>query len=116
MCSDWDKQPPTLRKPWGHRETVAMHAICGGYLHFMAALKSKVPKSEYEHVAKSIDVQFMSGYLDPDITHALETTVPPANLEAVGFLRKGLGGLDGFTRSDKNLGSPVFSTPGLFFN
>ncbi|CAK9013327.1 unnamed protein product [Durusdinium trenchii] len=60
MCSDWDKQPPTLRKPWGHRETVAMHAICGGYLHFMAALKSKVPKSEYEHVAKSIDVQFMS--------------------------------------------------------
>lgn len=55
----------------------------------MQLLQTSIPQAEYDKVAQPMHDQFMAGYLDPDITHALETTVPPGGLESVGFLRNG---------------------------
>ena len=89
MCGDFDRVPATLRKPWGYKDAVALHAACGGFLHFMRLLKDKVPAAEYEKLHKSMTDQFMLGVLDPDVMHALDSTSPPSSLEAVGFLRLG---------------------------
>ena len=90
MAKDWDKLAPSMRKGWNFREASQLHSACGGYLYFMGLLKEKVPEAEYEQVAHSLKDQFLCGFLDPDIHHALTTTAPPAPLEAVSFLRQAL--------------------------
>lgn len=90
MCRDWDKQSAAMRKAWAPRETIQLHAICGGFLYFMTLLKSKVPVAEYEKHKTHLLEQFHMGFLDCDISHALETTVPPGTMHNVGFLRRDL--------------------------
>ncbi|CAL1167352.1 unnamed protein product [Cladocopium goreaui] len=86
MCSDWDKQG-TSRKAWSSKELVPLHVSCGGFLAFMRSLKDKIAPGEYSKHEQSLKDQFMVGALDPEIVHVLQTTVPPASLEAVSFLR-----------------------------
>lgn len=90
MCQDWDKLAPNMRKSWGLRESNQLHACCGGFLYFMGLLREKVPTKEYDDVASDLQKQFMMGFLDPDIVHAISTTAPPAPLDSVAFLRKGV--------------------------
>ena len=54
---------------------------------FMRALKDKIAPGEYSKHEQSLNDQFMVGALDPEIVHVLQTTVPPASLEAASFLR-----------------------------
>ena len=86
MCSDCDKQG-TSRKAWSSKELVPLHVSCGGFLAFMRSLKDKIAPGEYSKHEQSLKDQFMVGALDPEIVHVLQTTVPPASLEAVSFLR-----------------------------
>jgi len=53
----------------------------------MRSLKDKIAPGEYSKHEQSLKDQFMVGALDPEIVHVLQTTVPPASLEAVSFLR-----------------------------
>eukprot|EP00435_Cladocopium_sp_Y103_P070774 s395_g36.t1 len=86
MCSDWDKQGSS-RKAWSSKELIPLHVSCGGFLAFMRALKDKIAPGEYAKHEQSLKDQFMVGALDPEILHVLQTTVPPASLEAASFLR-----------------------------
>ena len=90
MASDWDKLSPSMRKGWNFRDSQQLHAACGGFLYFMGLLKEKVAETEFQQVAQGLRDQFLCGFLDPDILHALTTTAPPAPLESVSFLRQGL--------------------------
>lgn len=88
MTKEWDKQSPTMRKAFSFRDLASLHASCGGFLHFVNLLRSTVASSEFEtHYATLLD-QFMMGFLDPDIMHALETSAPPSSMTAVAFLRQ----------------------------
>ena len=87
MCSDWDKMHPGMRKPWNVKDTTHIHALCGGYIHFKLLLKSKLPETEFKEVIARLDEQFLLGFLDADLDHALQSTVPPGCLSSVGFLR-----------------------------
>ena len=89
MVADWDKVPSGMRKPWNARDVQNLHAVTGGFLHFTNLLKQKIPTSEYDKSIGEIEEQFMSGFLDVDIAHVLETVPPPGQLEDVGFLRRG---------------------------
>lgn len=87
MCKDWDKLAVNMRKGWNYRDTNILHSACGGYLYFMKLLHEKIPSAEFAKVEPGLKDQFMLGFLDPDIVHALETTAPPAPLDSVSFLR-----------------------------
>ena len=77
-----------MRKAWVYRDVVALHAVCGGFLHFTSLLRSKLPVVDFEKYYPSMLEQFTLGFLDPDIMHALETTAPPSTMSSVGFLRQ----------------------------
>ncbi len=87
MCKDWDKQSPNMRKAWTYRDAMALHSVCGGFLYFISLLRNKLPASEFETYYPNMLDQFMMGFLDPDIMHALETSAPPSSMSAVAFLR-----------------------------
>ena len=87
MCKDWDKQAVTMRRGWNFKDTIALHSACGGYLYFKSLLREKIASAEYAKAEPGLNEQFMLGFLDPDIVHALETTAPPAPLDSVSFLR-----------------------------
>lgn len=89
MILDWDKLPPSLRKPWNVKDTTTLHSACAGYLHFMSVLQRKIPKADYDSSAAGLREQFLSGFLDVEILQTLESSAPPLNLEDVGFLRLG---------------------------
>ena len=85
--ADWDRLPPGMKKPWGYKEALVVHAACGGYITIMSALQASVPQADYEAHEAQIREQFNLSYLDADIIHLLETTVPPVNLSDVNFVR-----------------------------
>lgn len=89
MASDWDRTAPNMRKAWGYKDTLALHAATGGFLQFLRVLKEKLPGAEYDKHRDNLMAQFRLGALDPDIVHSLETTVPPGSLDSVSFLRPG---------------------------
>lgn len=69
------------------KETQQLHAVCGAYLHFKALLKSKLPATSFNEVAGKFEEQFRASFLDADLEHALQTSVPPGDLKAIGFCR-----------------------------
>ncbi len=87
LCSDWDKMHAGMRRPWNVKDTTHIHALCGGYIHFKLLLQSKLAATEYQEAIARLDEQFLLGFLDADLDHALQNTVPPGNLSSVGFLR-----------------------------
>lgn len=89
LNADWDRIPPGLKKPWGFKDASAVHSACGGFLAIMTALKAEIPQSDFAQNEAQIREQFHLGYLDPDIIHFLESTIPPVNLQEVGFVRTG---------------------------
>ncbi|CAK9115979.1 unnamed protein product [Durusdinium trenchii] len=91
MCADWDKMHPTLRKAWNARDTANLHAVCGGFLHYVGLLEKKIAKHDFDTTIAGIQEQFMSGHLDIDISHAMESSPFPGQLEDVGFLRSWFG-------------------------
>lgn len=86
MCADWDKQG-IGRKAYSSQMLIPLHAACGGFLAFLQALQDKLPPDEFNKHEKGLRDQFMMGSLDPDIHQALSSTVPPASIDAVAFLR-----------------------------
>lgn len=91
MCRDWDKLPPTMRKAWVLKDVLNLHTCCGAFLTLIDQLQSRIPEKDYQAALPSIQEQFLLGYLDPEILHVVETTVPPANLTQVSFLRTACG-------------------------
>ncbi|CAK9100760.1 FO synthase subunit 1, partial [Durusdinium trenchii] len=81
LNADWDRIPPGLKKPWGFKDASAVHSACGGFLAIMTALKAEIPQSDFAQNEAQIREQFHLGYLDPDIIHFLESTIPPVNLQ-----------------------------------
>ncbi|CAK9056461.1 Hypothetical protein (Fragment) [Durusdinium trenchii] len=76
MILDWDKLPPSLRKPWNVKDTTTLHSACAGYLHFMSVLQRKIPKADYDSSAAGLREQFLSGFLDVEILQTLESSAP----------------------------------------
>ena len=85
MMKDWDRM--VCKKPWNVKDTTQLHSLCGGYIHFHALFKASVPEAEFQLHSDSLKSQFLLGFLDADLEHALTHAVPPGDLASVGFLR-----------------------------
>lgn len=92
LKGDWDRAPSGMKKAWSYKDAFNLHACCGGFLAIMNSLKREIPQSDYLTAEAQIKEQFNLSILDPDITHFLETTVPPVSLNNVNFVRT-VGGL-----------------------
>lgn len=100
MCSDYDRLPLGARRPWNFKDTVQLHILCGGFLHFKGLLQRKLSAQEFDETVPKLDDQFLMGFLDADIDHALQSCVPPGELGSVAFLRTLL--LKTFSANHKN--------------
>ena len=87
--TDHDRTPPTLRRSVTEKQAVVKHQACGCFLHFLRIYERLCPSTEYGEAAESLTSQFMSGFLDPDLGHVLEATVPPGDPSSVAAFRPG---------------------------
>ena len=79
--------PSSLRKSLSFREASALHAVCGGFLHYLAQLQKAIPESEFLKCRSALETQFLSGCIDPEIEALLEGGVPPGDPKAIGCFR-----------------------------
>ena len=89
MENDHDLTPPTLRRSLTEKQAVVKHQACACFLHFLKIYERAGPPTEYAEAEESLTSQFMSGYLDPDLGHILESSVPPGELSGVSAFRPG---------------------------
>ena len=87
LKSDWDRQPPGMKKAWGVKEATFVHAACAGYICIMEALKLTIPQADFTREEPQLRQQFLHSCVDPEIVSFLESTVPPVNLHEVNFVR-----------------------------
>ena len=106
MLADFDTTPGPLRKAMSVREAMSKHQACGGFLHYLKILEGMAPAAEFQQMSEELHRQFQYGYLDPDILHSLESSVPPGDISMVSAFRtecvsEGLA-LRSFPRSKTN--------------
>ena len=102
--NDHDRTPSSMRKALSFSQALAKHQCCGLYLHFAQLLKRMMPPDDFVEAKKSLSSQFASGYLDPDLSHALETTFPPGDVSSISAFRRDFSAeLQNGLRSDMGL-------------
>lgn len=75
--ADHDSTPTALRKACTYQQALAKLQCCSGFIHFLKLFERISPAGDYKEAEQSLKSQFFSGYLDPDISHALETQFRP---------------------------------------
>ena len=88
LQSDWDRLPLGLKKAWTAKDAMTVHASCAGFIAILEALKNAIPQADFAREEPQLRQQFQLSYLDPDIVHFLESTVPPVQLTEVNFVRR----------------------------
>ena len=87
ICRDWDQLPAKMRKPMTFKDGVALHVVCGMYIHFIEVLERRAPPAEFAEFEKKLHDTFMGGVMDPELAYAAEHTVPPGDITAIGPFR-----------------------------
>ncbi|CAK9057903.1 Uncharacterized protein SCF082_LOCUS30979 [Durusdinium trenchii] len=64
-----------------YQQALAKLQCCSGFIHFLKLFERISPAGDYKEAEQSLKSQFFSGYLDPDISHALETQPFVARVE-----------------------------------
>ena len=78
-----------VKKPWSYKEGIALHQICGLYLHFLEQMRHVAPESQYAGVTAQLNKNFLLGFLDADLAHVGETSAPPGDMKSVAAMRPG---------------------------
>ena len=87
ILAAFDNTPAPMRKAMTHKEGLVAHQCCGAFVHFLSELEKIAPPAEYQEAATSLTSQFGFGYLDPDLLHGLESSVPPGDVRSVSAFR-----------------------------
>lgn len=87
MCADFDRTPSGFHKAKTYKEAFDLHSSAGGFLHLMQRLKDSVPHTDFLAAETPLKSQWMQGFLDSDIHHMLEESVPPADPNQVSAFR-----------------------------
>ena len=92
LCDDHDACVPSMRKAVSYQQGMYKHQMTGGFLHFLGLLEKMLPASEFPEAKDALLKQFSQGFLDPDIQHTLENTVPPGDAKSIAAFRPDLLG------------------------
>ena len=83
-----DNRPAT-----SYKEGLRIHQSCGLFIHMLERLEALAPSKGFPSMKKGLMEQFVHSYLDADLAHVIEHTVPPADLSAIGAFRRPVGPL-----------------------
>ena len=86
LTEDWDRLH--VKKPWSFKDAQLIHATCGVFISLMDTLQAEIPEQDWLACRPRMHQQFMSGFLDAECQHVLDTAVPPVQLTTVGFIRR----------------------------
>lgn len=90
VIGDWDRKPPNQRRPLLYKDGLNLHQASGAFIHYLDTLERGFPAKQFPDVAASLRGQFLEGYLDPDLLHSLNQSVPPGDMKSVGSFRLSL--------------------------
>lgn len=90
VIGDWDKKPANQRKPLLYKDAINLHQASGAFIHYHDALERGFPAKAFPDASTSLRAQFLEGYLDPDLLHSLNTSVPPGDMKSIGSFRLSL--------------------------
>ena len=91
VTNDSKRSPPDVRKALNYKDAQVKHQVCGGYIHFKARIQAKCPEGEWASLSKDLDTAFFDQFLDADLQAALQNSVPPGDVAAIGAMRPGRG-------------------------
>ena len=87
IIHDHDNTAPQLRKAASYRDGITKHQACAAFLHYLKLLRRIAPACDYGGMEMELRSQFAFGYMDPDLLHNLENSVPSGNLNDVSAFR-----------------------------
>ncbi|CAK9093865.1 FO synthase subunit 1, partial [Durusdinium trenchii] len=99
--SDHDATPPPMRKAFTFAQGLAKLQVCGAFLHFLSQLQKLSPPAAFEEAEKSLRTQFMLGYMDPDLSHVLESQFPPGDVSSIAAFRPFVAGAEKIQQNDR---------------
>ncbi|CAK9118155.1 unnamed protein product [Durusdinium trenchii] len=88
VINDFKRSPPDIRKPLNYKDALGKHQACGAYIHFKAMMQSTCPEGEWADLSKELDTAFYDQFLDADLLSALQSSVPPGDVGAIGAMRQ----------------------------
>lgn len=78
MCKDWDRLP--YKRAWGEKSLLKLHLCCGAFLHFKGLLQGAVSNADFQAAEGRLQENFMMGFIDLELEHALDEMVPPGEI------------------------------------
>ena len=83
-----DDTMDTMRKAMTYKDAVGLDQLCGGFIHYLGELEKMMPPAMFMEASEALRMSFLSGFLDPDLQHCLQTQVPPGDLPGIGAFRQ----------------------------
>lgn len=90
---DMDNDADGRKGPLNYKDACKLHQCCGMFLHYLQKLEALAPSKDFPSMRSGLIDQFKHSYMDADLLHSLEHSVPPGDLTAVGSFRRPLGPL-----------------------
>ena len=81
------------RKALSFKDGLKLHQVAGLFLTMLAKLELVAPSRDFPAMRSGLLDQFMHGYLDADLQHVLEQSVPPGDPNSIGGFRRPPGPL-----------------------
>lgn len=87
LIKSHDDTANSMKKAMAYKEGVSLHQLCGGFIHYCAELEKMMPPAMFKEANEALRNSFLSGFLDPDLQHCLQTQVPPGDLRGISAFR-----------------------------
>ena len=89
LLADHDGKAVGLQKGISFRDAVVIHQSAGCFLHFLKVMEKQAPSKIFQEAKDHLTNQFLSGFMDGDLTHVVASTVPPGDIKSVASFRLG---------------------------
>ena len=87
MKHDFDNCAIPLRQPLKYGAALKLHQACGAFLHYLREYEQLVSATEAMNARGELYNMFVRGFMDPDLHHSMEQSVPPGRIEDVSSFR-----------------------------
>ena len=99
LQGDFDQTPDSLRKPCNYKDGVDKHRCCAAFMHYLEILQRMSPPSEFATARDSLREQFLSGLMDLDLLHSVQSQVPPGDIKSVSAFRAFVAQIEASSRA-----------------
>ena len=84
---EWDNTAVHMRVPLKYAAGLKLHQACGAFLHYLREYEQMVSASDALAARKDLYQMFLRGFMDPDLHHSLDNSVPPGRIEDIASFR-----------------------------